>query len=165
MSNYQFQKKMMYLYQQMSEFEKLDIEHRRTKSITWLETEKKYLYLLEQTKKNACIVQDAKVRLITSNLAELLGYTPEEIIDTLMVHHIHLDELPKLVKNYMRRMAGEEVPHVYKTILKHKDGSNIYVEINAGVIPYRGNLADFAIVKCLTKRPQNPGFPPVETTS
>jgi PAS domain S-box-containing protein len=151
-SNYQFQKKMMYLHQQISEFEKLDIKHRRTKSITWPETEEKYLNLLKQTKKNACIVQDAKLRLITPNLAELLGYTPEEILDTLMVHYIHLDELPKLVKNFMRRMAGEDVPNVYKTILKHKDGSNIYVEINAGVIPYRGKPADFAIVKYLAKR-------------
>jgi PAS domain S-box-containing protein len=152
LSSYQFQKKMMYLHQQISEFEKLDIEHRRTKSLTWLETQEKYLYLLEQTKKNACIIQDGKVRLITSCLTELIGYTPEEIIDTLMVHYIHLDELPKLVKNYMRRMAGEDVSHVYKTILKHKDGSKVYVEINAGVIPYRGNPADFAIVKYLAKQ-------------
>ena len=65
MTNYQFQKKMMYLHQQISEFEKLDLEHRRTKAMTWLETEEKYSYLLEQTKKNACIIQDAKIRLIT----------------------------------------------------------------------------------------------------
>jgi len=87
-SNYQFQKKMMYLHQQISEFEKLDIEHKRTKSATWLETEEKYRHLLMQTKKNACIVQDAKVRLVTPNIAELIGYTPEEIIDTLMVHYM-----------------------------------------------------------------------------
>jgi PAS domain S-box-containing protein len=150
--NYQFQKKMMYLHQQISEFEKLDIEHRRTKSLTWLETQEKYHYQLEQTKKNACIVQDAKVRLITSNLAKLMGYTLEEITDTLMVNYIHLDELPKLVKNYTNRITGEDVPHIYKTILKHKDGSKVYVEINAGVIPYRGKPADFAIVKYLNKR-------------
>jgi PAS domain S-box-containing protein len=151
-SKYQIQEKMMYLNQQISEFEKLDIKHRRTKSITWMETEDKYLNLLEKTNKNACVIQDAKVRLITSNLAELLGYTPEEITDSLMVHYIHLDELPKLVKNYMKRMAGDEVSNVYKTILKHKDGSNIYVEINAGVIPYRGKPADFAIIRYLAKR-------------
>jgi PAS domain S-box-containing protein len=151
-SNFQFQKKMIYLHQQISEFEKLDIEHRRTKSLTWMETQAKYLNLLKQTNKKACIIQDAKVRLITSSLAELIGYTPEEITDTLMVHYIHLDELPKLVKNYMRRMTGEDVSHVYKTILKHKDGSKIYVEVNAGVIPYRGNPADFAIVKYLAKQ-------------
>ncbi len=58
----------------------------------------------------------------------------------------------KLINYYRSRMAGEDVPPVYKTILKHKDGSNIYVEINAGLIPYRGNPADFAIVKYLAKR-------------
>jgi len=152
MSKYQFQKRLMYLHERIVEFEKLDTEHRRTMSITWLETEEKYRYLLEQTKKNACIFQDAKIRLITSSLAELLGYTSEEMIDTLMIRYVHPDELPKLIKYYMSRMAGEDVPPVYKTILKHKDGSDIYVEINASLIPYRGNPADFAIVKCLTKR-------------
>jgi two-component system cell cycle sensor histidine kinase/response regulator CckA len=152
MSKYQFQKRLMHLHQQISEFEKLDIEHRRTKSITWLETEEKYRYMLEQTEKNACIIQDAKIRLITQNFSELLGYSPEELIDTLMIRYIHPDELPKLIKYYMSRMAGEDVPPVYKTILKHKDGSDIFVEINAGLIPYRGNPADFAVVKCLTKK-------------
>lgn len=40
-SNYQFQKKMLCLHQQISEFEKLDIEHKRTKSATWLEIQVK----------------------------------------------------------------------------------------------------------------------------
>jgi PAS domain S-box-containing protein len=147
-----YHKKMMYLHQQISEFEKLDIEHRRNKSITWPETEAKYLRRLERTNKNACIIQDAKIRLATQNFAELLGYTPGEIIDTLVIRYIHPDELPRLVKNYKDRLAGEDVPAVYKTILKHKDGSDIYVEINAGLIPYRGNPADFTIIKCLTKK-------------
>lgn len=151
-SKYQFQKRLMYLHKRIVEFEKLDVEHRRTKSITWLETEEKYRDLLEQTKQNACIIQDAKIRLITSSLADLLGFYLEEIIDTLMIRYVHPDELPKLIKYYMSRMAGEDVPPVYKTIIKHKDGSDIYVEINAGIIPYRGNPADFAIVRCLTKK-------------
>ena len=117
-----------------------------------METQDKYLYKLEETKKNACIIQDAKVRLITSDLARLIGYAPEDIIDTLMIRYIHLDELPKLVKNYTNRMAGEDVPPIYKTVLKHKDGSKVYVEINAGVIPYRGKPADFAIIKYLSRR-------------
>lgn len=142
----------MYLHQRISEFEKLDIEHKRDKSITWPETEDKYLHLLERTNKNACIIQDAKIRLCSQNLAELLGYAPEEIIDTLVIHYIHPDELPRLVKNYKERLAGEDVPSVYKSVLRHKDGSDVYVEINAGLIPYRGNPADFTIIKCLTRR-------------
>jgi len=151
-SNYQIQEKMMHLNKQISEFEKLDVKHRRTRSMTWVEAEDRYLDLLEKSDKYACIIQDSKVRLITSNLASLVGYTPEEITDSLMVHYIHIDELPKLIKNYFKRMAGEEVPPLYRTILKHKDGSRVYVEINAGVIPYRGKPADFAIIRYLARR-------------
>lgn len=151
MSKYQFQKRLLFLHRQIAEFEKIDTEHRRTKSITWPETEERYRYQLEQTKENACIIQDAKIRLTTANLAELLGYTPEEIVDTLMVRYIHPDELPRLVKYYLGRMTGEDIPPIYKTMLKHKDGGDISVEVTAGLIPYRGNPADFAIVKCLTE--------------
>jgi len=152
LSNYQFQKKMMYLHQQISEFEKLDIEHKRTRSATWLETEKNYRHQLEQTKTYACIIQDGKIRLVTSNITKLLGYALEELIGSLFIHFAENGELLKLIKNYIQRMAGEDVPHVYKTILKHKDGSKVYVEVNAGLIPYQGRQADFAILKCLTKR-------------
>jgi PAS domain S-box-containing protein len=151
-SNYQVQEKMMYLNKQISEFEKLDIRHRRTRSMTWVETEDKYLDLLEKSNKNACIIQDSKIRMITSNLASLVGYSQEEIVDSLMVHYIHIDELPKLINNYMKRMSGEDVPPLYKTVLKHKDGSKVYVEINAGMIPYRGKPADFAIIRYLARR-------------
>ena len=143
---------MMYLHQQISEFEKLDIEHRRTKSTTWLETEEKYRHRLEQTKRYACIVQDGKIRLVTSNIAQLIGYTNEELIGNLFIHFAENCELPKLINNYAQRIAGEDVPHVYKTILKHKDGSKVYVEVNAGLIPYQGRVADFAILNCFTKR-------------
>lgn len=151
-SNYRIQERMMHLNKQISEFEKLDVRHRRTMSMTWVDAEDKYLDLLEKSDKNACIIQDSKVRLITSNLASLVGYAPEEIIDSLMVHYIHIEELPKLIKNYLKRMAGEDVPPLYKTVLKHKDGSKVHVEINAGVIPFHGKPADFAIVRYLAKR-------------
>ncbi len=152
MSKFQYQKKMMYLHQQISEFEKLDIEHRRTKSATWLETEEKYRHQIEQIKQYAGIIQDGKIRMVTSNITKLLGYALEELIGNLFIHFIDNGELPKLINNYTQRIAGEDVPHIYKTVLKHKDGSKVYVEINAGLIPYQGKLADFAVLKCLTKR-------------
>lgn len=122
MSKYQFQKRLMHLHQQISEFEKLDFRHRRTKTMTWLETEEKYRYMLEQTEKNACIIQDAKIRLITSNLAELLGFTQEELINTLMIKYVHPDELPKSIKYYMKRMPGEAVLLSIRPYLSKKTG-------------------------------------------
>lgn len=152
MSKYQFQKKMMYLHQQISEFEKLDIEHKRTKSVTWHVTEEKYRHQLEQTKKYAGIIQDGKIRLATSNIPDLLGYSLEEIIGSLFIHYVENGELRKLIDIYIQRLRGEDVPHIYKTILKHKDGRKIHVEINAGLIPFQGRTADFAVLKCITER-------------
>ena len=143
---------MLYLHQQITEFEKLDIEHRRKKSLTWLETEEKYRRQLEQTKKVAGIIQDGKIRLVTANIKKLLGYKPEEIIGSLFIHYLENGEIRKLIDIYIQRMRGEDVSPIYKTILKHKDGSKVHVEISAGLIPFQGRLADLAILKCLTKK-------------
>ncbi len=80
-------------------------------------------------------------------MTHLLGYSPEEVIGTSFAHYVHPDELPRLAKYYIQRIAGEDVPPVYNTIIKHKDGSDVHVEIKASVITYQGKLADFAIVK------------------
>jgi hypothetical protein len=67
---------------------------------------------------------------------------------TSFAHYIHPDELPKLAKYYLQRIAGKEVPNnIYNTIIKHKDGSDIPIEIKASVVQYQGRQADFAIVR------------------
>ena len=152
MLNEQSQKKLLYLHEQIAEFEKLDIEHKRTRGTIWHKTEEKYRVQLEKIKGNACIVQDGKIKLVNSKLAKLIGYSSQELIDSIFMHFILLDELPKLTKIYGKRLAGEDVPPIYKTIVKHKDGSKVHVEINSGIISYKGKAATLAIVRYLNKR-------------
>jgi PAS domain S-box-containing protein len=56
-----------------------------------------------------------------------------------------------LAKYYLRRIAGEDVPNIYKTVIRHKNGSDVPIEIKASVVQYQGRLADFAIVRKATE--------------
>jgi PAS domain S-box-containing protein len=51
-------------------------------------------------------------------------------------------------------MAGKQVPAIYETIMVGKDGSNINVELNAGLSQYRGQKADQVFVRDITERKQ-----------
>jgi len=82
----------------------------------------------------------------------LIGYNHNNLLETSFANYVHLDELPKLVKYYLQRLAGDEVPIVYETRVKHKNRNNIYVEIKAGVIPYQGRSANFIVIKKLAKQ-------------
>ena len=81
-------------------------------------------------------------------LAQLCGYSVVESIRKPFIDFFAPEEVPKVLDHYNRRMAGEKVPPIYETALKCKDGSRLDVEVNAGIINYKGKKAR----SCLYKR-------------
>ncbi len=118
------------------------------------ESEEKYRNLVERANDGICIIQDGLVRYANPRLAEMWGGTVKELTNTPFVNHIHPDELPKVVDRYNRRMAGEQLPTVYETVLKRKDSSKLYTELNIGVINYLGKPAELVIIRDVTERKQ-----------
>jgi PAS domain S-box-containing protein len=49
-------------------------------------------------------------------------------------------------------MVGEPLPSIYESILKRKDGSGFFAELNAGIITYDGRPADLIIVRDINDR-------------
>ena len=141
-----FEKDLMDLHERITELQQLDIERERAKEAA-KKTEEKIRSLFDKTKETIVIIQDRLIKYANPAVEELIGYTPEELTGTSFAHYIHLDELPKLAKYYLQRIAGEDVPNVYTTILKHKNGSDIPAEIKAAVLPLQGKLIDFAIIR------------------
>ena len=43
-------------------------------------------------------------------------------------------------------------PSIYESILKRKDGSRFFAELNAGIISYEGKPADLIIVRDINER-------------
>ncbi len=137
---------LMELHERITELQKLEIERERTQN-NLRKIDKKIHNLFRKAKEVITIIQDRQIKYVNPKVAELIGYTPEEVIGTSFAHYIHPDELPKLAKYYLRRIAGEDIPNIYKTVIRHKDGSDVPIEIKASVVQYQGRLADFAIVR------------------
>ena len=141
----QYQKELLELYQQIVEMEKMEIERKRTGMIPE-ELKVKCRELFDEVNEGITIIQDQRIRYANPRAAEIIGYTAEEITETLFAHYIHPDELPKVAEIYKQRVAGKEAPTVYETTVKHKDGRKINIAIIAGFIVFEGKPADFAIV-------------------
>ncbi|MDH4219127.1 MAG: PAS domain S-box protein [Candidatus Aminicenantes bacterium] len=137
---------LMELHQRITELQKLEIE-RELAEKKLRKIEDKIHKMFNKAKEVVTIIQDRQIKYVNPFVAELIGYTPEELIGASFAHYIHPDELPRLAKYYLQRIAGEDVPNVYTTVIKHKDGSDVPIEIKASVIQYQGRLADFAIVR------------------
>lgn len=144
------EKDLMDLHERITELQKLEIERERAEYAV-KKTEEKIHKLFDQKDETITIIQDRLIKFVNPAVTGLLGYSPEELTGTSFAHYIHPDELPKLAKYYLQRIAGEEVPNIYNTIIKHKDGSNVPIEIKASVVQFQGRLADFAIVRKITE--------------
>jgi PAS domain S-box-containing protein len=114
----------------------------------------KYRDVVERASDAICIIQDGLVKYANPRLAGMYGGSVEELIDTLFISYIHPDDIPMVRDRYDRLMAGEQVPSVYEVTLKHKDGSKIYTELNAGLIEYLGKPAELVIIRDITERKQ-----------
>jgi PAS domain S-box-containing protein len=139
------------LRQQISELEALEAEHERAQEAL-RESEEKYRILVEQANDGILIVQDGIIRFANRRLAEASGRIVAELLNTNFLDYLRPDEVPSVANRYQRRMAGEDVEQVYETVLLHKDGHEIPVEVNAGAITYQGRAAVFAFVRDHTER-------------
>jgi len=128
----------------LNELEKLEKQYSLVKE--------KFKKLMEQASEGIVIIQSGIIKYANQSFAELVGYTLEEINDTPFIEYVHYDEVIKLVKRYKRRMAGEDVIPIYKTMLIDRNGNKVDVEINARIITYHEEPADFVIIKAIKNR-------------
>ncbi len=131
-----------------------DITETKTKEKERKESEEKYRNLIERANDGIAVVQDAELKYVNPRLAQMLGYSVDDILKTPFAIYIAPDELPKVSDRYKKRIAGKDVPQVYDTTLLKKDGSRLDVELNAGIIDYEGKPADFVFIRDITKRKQ-----------
>ena len=116
------------------------------------ESEDKYRNVVERANDGIAIIQDEIVKYVNTHLAEIWGGKVEELIGTVFSNYVDSEALPNLIDKYKRRIAGENIAPIYETVLRRKDGSKIYAEINAGVITFQGKPADLIIIRDVTER-------------
>ncbi|MBT3756597.1 MAG: PAS domain S-box protein [Candidatus Cloacimonetes bacterium] len=131
-----------------------DITERKKNEAALKESEEKYRNLVERANDGICIIMDGIVTFTNPRLLELWGGTNEEIIGSPFTNFIHPDELNKLVEYYKKRLKGEKTPSIYESVLLHKSGSKVYVELSAGIITFKGKPADLIIIRDITERKQ-----------
>ena len=118
------------------------------------ESEAKYRTLVENAKDGIVIVQDGIFKFVNSAVAELTGYTSEEMVGVSFLNFIPKDSRDFMLERYKKRMSSKKVPSFYELELIRKDNKKVIVEINGNLIYYDNKPADLAIIRDITKRKQ-----------
>ena len=116
------------------------------------ESEEKYRTLIDRANDGICVIQDKIIKMCNRKVTEFWGGSIEEILGKPFTDFIHPDALLEVLDRYNQRMAGENPPPIYQTIINRKDGSRFYAELNAGIISYEGKPANLIIIRDMNER-------------
>ena len=111
------------------------------------DVENTYRALVEHAKDGIAIIHNFKVRFANPAFCKMIGFSEKELIGAHLRKFISEEEFLKNTKRYSDRIAGLNLPRIYKSQIIHSDGSTIDVELNVCVVPYGRSLAALVIVR------------------
>ncbi|MFQ6069014.1 MAG: PAS domain S-box protein [Candidatus Aminicenantales bacterium] len=112
-----------------------DITEGKKTEASLIESEEKYKDLVEKAGV-AILIDDRKGNIVYGNerFAELFGYTVEEIRHQSIRTLVHPDDVERVMRFHKERMKGKIHESKYEFRGVRKDGSIIYLEVDAGAL-------------------------------
>ncbi len=108
--------------------------------------------LVERANDGIVLIHNYLLKYVNPRMQDILGYTREEMLETSFTEYVHSDELGRVAENYRKRMQGLPAPTVYETLLQHKNGEAVPVELNLGIVDYGGESSNMVIIRDITER-------------
>jgi len=129
-----------------------DITDRKHIEMELRESEAKYRTFVDRANDGIVVVQDGIIKICNRRTIEFWGGSIIDIVGKNFMEFIRPDVRPDIANRYKQRIAGENIPPLYETILKRKDGSSFFAELNAGLISFEGKTADLVIIRDINER-------------
>ncbi|MGD8388436.1 MAG: PAS domain S-box protein [Desulfobacteraceae bacterium] len=129
-----------------------DITPRKQAEEALKESEQKYKNLFENANEAIFVVQDRKLVFLNPKIIELTGYSAEELTSRPFLEFIYEDDKELVMNRHISRLKGENIPHTYSFRVLCKDGSIIWVELNAVLITWNGEIATLNFFSDTTER-------------
>jgi len=131
-----------------------DITGRKRMEAELRESEQRYRLLAQNSLTGIYIHQDGKFAYVNDRLAQILGYTPEEMEGKHFWDFIHPLDREFVKLRGLARSEGKVVIPQYEFRAVCKDGSTRWLELLAATISYGGRAANMGNVADITERKQ-----------
>ncbi|MEW6599803.1 MAG: GAF domain-containing protein, partial [Nitrospirota bacterium] len=117
-------------------------------------SEEKFRLLAEQSITGTCVIQDGGFLYVNPRLAEILDFTPEEMIRRQVLELVAEQDRDMVQENMRKRISGEVATMHYIFLALKKDGSEVTMEVFGSSLVYKGRPAIIATLLDITERRQ-----------
>ena len=117
------------------------------------ESENKFRDMAEKSLVGIYITQDGICKYVNPKIAEMFGYTVEELIEKLPIRDLVMPEdWPTVEENLRKRLTGELKSIHYEIRGMTKNNESIYVDVYGSNTMYRGRFAVVGTIMDITER-------------
>jgi len=118
------------------------------------ESEEKYRTVVEGALDGVCVLEgNYRFKYANGRLAEILGYTTEELIGMDFRNLLNVASQKLVVDRYVQRQRGDEVPPRYEFNIIRKDGEIRNVEISSTIVKdSQENINMISFIKDITEK-------------
>jgi PAS domain S-box-containing protein/putative nucleotidyltransferase with HDIG domain len=114
-----------------------------------MESEEKYRHLVERASDGIAIVQNDLIKYVNPRAAQLGGFKENDLLDAPFSRYLATDDVETLNTN---QDLGAPGTNIRAAGIKHKEGTTVSVELNAGTITYQGKPASLIILRDVSDR-------------
>lgn len=130
----------------------MDVTDRKLAEAALRDSEEQFRALVEHTVFGVTMIQDGRFTYVNPRMAEMLGYTQEELISKDPVELVAEDDRPRVRESIRQRLAGEidQANYVFRAV--HKNGQEIWLELQSGTLMHHGRRAVISTLVDITER-------------
>ncbi len=129
-----------------------DITERKRAEEELRESEEKYHLVVEHANQGILIVQNGMVKFSNPKASEILGYSREELESEPFTQFIHPDDKEMVIENHLKRLQGEELPHIHTVKALDKSDNLKWLEVNVALITWEKRPATLNFLTDITER-------------
>lgn len=116
------------------------------------ENAEQYRLLTQHSLSGIYIHQDLRLVYVNQRFANMLGYTPEEMIGKQIGQFVHPEDRALVEERSAARAQGQSVDPQYEFRMKEKAGRTKWVEVLATTITFKGAKANIGNLVDISKR-------------
>jgi PAS domain S-box-containing protein len=114
--------------------------------------ERRYRLVVENATEAMVVIQNGEIKFFIDRLSVLTGYSHDELVASLLQTIFHPDDRARIKAIHQQRMQSGDAPVQYEVRLQHRDGTPIWVLVNAVRLEWEGRPATLALMVDVTER-------------